>query len=115
MEPGFGTDKACVSWHAASSLEHFSTIAVYHHELSNDTNTNTNTNTLSAEPWRAAIRVWWDAEGPNSGKTHSKSAEMKNTYVAPPLSVVMPSPCVYFMTDDFNHHHQHLGGSSTVV
>lgn len=99
MEPCFGTDKACVSWHADSSLEHFSTIAVYHHEIKN---------AETPIPWRAAVRVWWDAEGPNSGKTQSRSAEMKNTYVAPPLSVVLPSPCAYFMTDDFNHHHQHL-------
>ena len=49
-----------VSWHADSSLEHFSTIAVYHATDAPQGSKN--------DDWRVALRVYPDAEGPSAGK-----------------------------------------------
>ena len=51
--PGFKRDKASVSWHADSSLDHFSSIAVYH---------TTDAADEAATDWRIALRVQHDAE-----------------------------------------------------
>ena len=103
-EPVFGKDKATVSWHADSTLDHFSTIGVYHFAEAKPENAQ-----KDSDDWRIALRVWYDAEGPNNGKPTSRSAEMKSLFVAPPLSINLPNPCAYFLLDDFNHHHQHSG------
>ena len=104
-EPIFGKDKATVSWHADSTLDHYSTIGVYHFALEPQVTANKD----EEEDWRIALRVWYDAEGPNNGKPTSRSAEMKSQFIAPPLSIKLPNPCAYFLLDDFNHHHQHSG------
>ncbi|CAM9521839.1 unnamed protein product, partial [Discosporangium mesarthrocarpum] len=131
LEPLFGRDRCSVSWHADSSLEHFSTIAVYH--------------VTDPEPlqpdWRIALRVEHQAEGPNAKKlktptlssfsssstsssfTKSSPAPVgssgtttpvKAPMAAPPVAVPLPSRCSYYLLDDFNHHHQHavLAGES---
>lgn len=153
LEPCFGQDKCTVSWHADSSLEHYSTIAVYHVSLPinsppsitapDNTNTTTSTTTNptsnnqegnkkknkksknsnnsnerqnqnqnqnenSETPWKIALRVWPDAEGPTAGKSskHGNTESLKSiSAVAFPL----PNQSTYYLLDDFNHHHQHSG------
>ena len=127
QEPTFGTSPCSVSWHADSSLEHFSAIAVYHQTGQ----------ALGAEPdWRIGLRVFQvtqkstllanyivfflltrravaltsqDAEGPTAGKFSKTggggggaSAAMGHPLVAVPLE----SGAAYYLLDDFNHHHQ---------
>ncbi len=59
--------------------------------------------------WRLALRVWYDAEGPNATKAvTSRAGEMQTAgRLAPALAVPLPSGSCYFLLDDFNHHHQH--------
>ena len=98
-----------VSWHADSSLEHFSTIAVYQTfdaSTSADpdgSTTNKSTNDLS---WYVGLRVSPHAEGPTSGKpgVRTEQASLSN---APPVAVSLPSNACYYMLREFNHHHQH--------
>lgn len=102
-EPMFEEDLAAVSWHADSCLDHFSTIAVYHWDEA------TSIKDQSHKKWRAALRVSINAEGPQQGK------EVPDLNIeAPPLAVEMPKECVYYLLDEFNHHHQHtiLAGDS---
>eukprot|EP01041_Mallomonas_annulata_P005412 gene5412-10828_t len=119
-EPLFKKEKCTVSWHADSSLEHYSSIAVYHCTgISTDSNNNhNNTNSSShqnpsavPDPWRIALRVAYDVEGPTAGKLKSAGDSEKNLgdgmAAAPPVSVPLPSEWSYFLLDDFNHHHQH--------
>ncbi len=165
-----------MSWHADSTLDHFSTIGVYHctsplpctattsaapcntapskgsrgikgskssilgkhgapeedvsHEETETADAATSTTTAvetekveeitvqksSDEPdlsWRLALRVWYDAEGPNAAKAiTSRAGEMQTaagSRIAPALAVPLPSGACYFLLDDFNHHHQHSG------
>lgn len=182
-EPGFEKDKCTVSWHADSTLDHFSSIGVYHctsplpctattsaapcntapskgsrgakgsknkltsalgkrdapeEDVSNE-ETGTEEGAVeeidvvaekkgesekveapaapkSDEPdlsWRLALRVWYDAEGPNATKAiTSRAGEMQTaagSNIAPALAVPLPSGACYFLLDDFNHHHQHSG------
>lgn len=118
-----------MSWHADSTLEHFSTIGVYHVTTSataTDTNTNIDTKQNIApqsaagegsvdSSWRIAMRVHYDAEGPNVGKVISRAAEMKqldaSRITVPPVVFALPSKSAYFLLDEFNHHHQHSGQS----
>lgn len=145
-EPIFKQDKCTVSWHADSTLEHFSTIGVYHVTRPADTDTDTDTGTANTSTttattttttnnnsnimdgkseaaysttpardssWRIAMRVHYDAEGPNVGKAVSRAAEMKDLdesgAAIPPVVFALPNKSAYFMLDDFNHHHQHSG------
>jgi alpha-ketoglutarate-dependent dioxygenase FTO len=107
----FGLDDCSVSWHADSSLEHFSSIAVYHTVLESSDSSR------GGSSWRVAMRLRYDSEGPNSaGKFFSKSTpsqgaadenshpEMTET---PAIAVALPNKSCYYMLDDFNHHHQH--------
>lgn len=63
------------------------------------------------ESWRLALRVWYDAEGPNASKAiTSRAGEMQTAgRLAPALAVPLRSGSCYFLLDDFNHHHQHSG------
>ena len=133
-EPAFEKDKCAVSWHADSTLEHFSTIGVYHctsptttitvasnnKSSNNSSNSSSNSSHKSTtaevaavedESWRVALRVWYDAEGPNATRAvSSRAGEMSATSrIAPALAVPLPSGAAYFLLDDFNHHHQHAG------
>lgn len=102
-EPSMKRGKCAVSWHADSSLEHFSTIAVYHTIMSNDSN---NTSDNLANDWSVALRVAHHCEGPEASR---RGTNIQSTLVteAPSLSVSLPSGSTYYLLDDFNHHHQH--------
>ena len=106
-----------MSWHADSTLEHFSTIGVYHvtsasskesHQLDEKSKKYEND-----DSWRIAMRVYYDAEGPNLGKPNSRAGEMKSidksNMIVPSVAFSLPNKSAYFMLDDFNHHHQHAG------
>jgi len=93
-EPLFGKDKITVSWHADSSLQHYSSIAVYHFAVDNEED----------ESWRIAVRVKPNAEGPSINK---KVAEEEELLAIPALAFPLKSGSCYFLLDDFNHHHQH--------
>ena len=95
-EPFFETEKCTVSWHADSSLEHYSTIAVYHCTKGGDHD----------DSWRIALRVAPYAEGPLVSK-QLKEAAADTTGRAPPVAVPLPSRHTYYLLDDFNHHHAH--------
>lgn len=94
-EPSLGQGKCSVSWHADSSLENFSNIAVYHlidKEADADGR------------WSVGLRVAHNSEGPHASRRGTDiSVETKT----PPLTVSLPSGSTYYMLDDFNHHHQH--------
>ena len=121
-ETCFDDDPCSVSWHADSSLENYSTIAVYQ--------TLNKANDYDNLPWRLAVRVQLDAEGPSAGRARrnagssnsggNKSIKAKQldkllSQGTPPLSIPLEnSGESYFMFNTFNHHHQHavLAGSS---
>jgi alpha-ketoglutarate-dependent dioxygenase FTO len=97
QEPSLGEGKCSVSWHADSSLEHYSTIAVYH--------------TLDQPPtadgaWSVALRVAPHSEGPTASR---RGTDIESSIVTetPPIAVSLPSGSVYYLLEDFNHHHQH--------
>jgi alpha-ketoglutarate-dependent dioxygenase FTO len=102
VEPSMGKLRTSVSWHADSSLEHFSTIAVYQ----------TLPQAKDPEPeiqeikWSVALRVAHNSEGPLSSRrgTDIESSIVTDT---PPIAVSLPSGSAYYLLDDFNHHHQH--------
>ena len=121
MEPTKGCEKSPVSWHADSSLEHYSSIAVYQ-TITNDTNADqdSNANTKNkqndedtflrenelASKWSIAMRVAHNSEGPLASRrgTDIDSSVVKES---PSIAVSLPSRSAYYMLDDFNHHHQH--------
>ena len=93
MEPSTGEGRCAVSWHADSSLEHFSTIAVYH-TVKPKTN----------HHWSVGLRVAHNSEGPQASRRGTDIAVESAT---PPIAVSLPSASTYYLLDDFNHHHQH--------
>lgn len=103
-EPLFSADNMSVSWHADSSLDHYSTIAVYHWDKQDS-------HIKPFQPWRIALKVAINAEGPQQGKPLPPSSP---EITAPPIAISMPPEGCYYLLDDFNHHHQHavLAGSS---
>ena len=117
-EPMFGTNKYSVGWHADSSLEHFSSIAVYHTLMTEETTNSGSENhqhkhkkkkqnfrktNIDSDDWAVALRVAHDCEGPRAKRLGDITVEE----TAPPIAVSLPSGSTYFMLDDFNHHHQH--------
>lgn len=119
-------DYSTVSWHADSSLEHFSSIGVYHVSMDNDEGGKDAPDGNDGD-WRVSLRVRHDSEGPGAGKfnhpskptavamsdsaapTAGCSEEDKHPelVMTPPVAVPLPKRCCYYMIDDFNHHHQH--------
>lgn len=97
-EPSIGEGRCSVSWHADSSLEHYSTIAVYH-TIVNPSQSNDGT-------WSVALRVAHNSEGPEASR---RGTDIESSIVVdtPPLAVSLPSGSAYYLLDDFNHHHQH--------
>ena len=97
-EPSMGQGKCAVSWHADSSLEHYSTIAVYQTIVDKEHS--------GKDDWSVALRVAHHAEGPESSRrgTNIDACLVADT---PTLSVSLPSGSTYYLLDDFNHHHQH--------
>lgn len=100
-EPLFGRDLCSVSWHADSSLDHYSTIAVFHFEQ-NGTEDGRQPR-REEDSWRVALKVQVNAEGPQQGRLQ----EPQPVELQPPIALSLPSECIYYMLDDFNHHHQH--------
>jgi alpha-ketoglutarate-dependent dioxygenase FTO len=97
QEPSLGEGKCSVSWHADSSLEHYSTIAVYH--------------SLDQPPTAdgarsVALRVAPHSEGPTASR-RGTDIESSIATETPPIAVSLPSGSVYYLLVDFNHHHQH--------
>uniref|UniRef100_A0A7S3LM41 Alpha-ketoglutarate-dependent dioxygenase FTO n=1 Tax=Aplanochytrium stocchinoi TaxID=215587 RepID=A0A7S3LM41_9STRA len=88
-ESRFGMGKCAVNWHRDSTLEPFSTIAVYHH-------TPLDRNALD---WKIAMAV----------------DEGSNQLTSPALAVPLRDGDCYFMLGNFNHHHIHsvIAGTST--
>jgi alpha-ketoglutarate-dependent dioxygenase FTO len=96
--------KTSVSWHADSSLENYSTIAVYQTlESTNQSKEESN------KKWWVGLRVAHHAEGPKASQGRKGSSiESSIIQETPPIAVSLPSGSAYYMLDDFNHHHQHI-------
>lgn len=112
LEPTFQKEKCTVSWHADSTLEHYSSIAVYHCTKALKTKKNpTPKNDPEDASWRISLRVCPNAEGPKAGKLKNaaEGVEGADATSAPPLAVPLPTRWSYYLLDDFNHHHQHSG------
>jgi hypothetical protein len=90
QEPSMKKERCTVSWHADLSLEHYSTIAVYH--------------TVTKPGWSVALRVAHNSEGPEAARRGTDITPVGGT---PPVAVSLPSGAAYYLLDDFNHHHQH--------
>ena len=119
LEPTQKKDKCSVSWHADSSLEHYSSIGVYQTIISDNDKDRKDLKKKStdeaqkqmrenelAKRWSVALRVAHDSEGPAASRrgTNIDAAVVNDT---PPISVSLPSRSAYYLLDDFNHHHQH--------
>ena len=128
-EPTFKNGEKCtVSWHADSSLQNYSSIAVYH--CANETLADPASEEKAEDEgegegegqgegvdkqkegsWRIALRQAHNVEGPNAGKKKFKQSEdaqaAAQASLAPPIAVPLPSEYSYFLLDDFNHHNQH--------
>jgi mRNA N6-methyladenine demethylase len=127
-EPSMGVGRCAVSWHADSSLEHYSTIAVYHTLISppstttaaskpKSSNNNNNTKDILSQ-WSVALRVAHHAEGPDIPQRHGGLTEGVVQHSIPPLAISLPSGHAYYLLDDFNHHHQHAvlaEGNTTLI
>lgn len=117
LEPTKKKDKCSVSWHADSSLEHYSSIGVYQTIISDNEKKDSKNELVDevqkqkrenefAKRWSIAMRVAHDSEGPAASRrgTNIDAAVVNDT---PPISVSLPSRSAYYLLDDFNHHHQH--------
>ena len=125
--------KTSVSWHADSSLEHYSTIAVYQtllggsgtcyenvreNEKKHKKATKGKKNDKEEGKWWVALRVAHHAEGPQaSQKRREVNSDSSVVEETPPIAVSLPTGSAYYLLDDFNHHHQHAvlttGNAST--
>ena len=116
-EPTMGDGRCSVSWHADSSLEHYSSIAVYHTIMDENyvsqRKTDDNRDAIKAKKknahadrWSVALRVAHDSEGPGSSNRGTK-IESSVVSKTPPIAISLPSQSAYYLLDDFNHHHQH--------
>ena len=109
LEPMFHNERCSVSWHADSSLEHYSTIAVYHtitgQQNKKDARVNDSTSSGDCD-WSVALRVVHNAEGPAASR---RGADISSSIAAenPPIAISLSSGSAYYMLDDHNHHHQH--------
>jgi len=108
-EPLFKKEKCTVSWHADSTLQHYSTIAVYHctkpvnaNQMDTDEDKDGDESQEDSS-WRIALRQAPNCEGPAAGKA-SRDVDP----LAPPaVAVPLPNKATYFLLDDFNHNNQH--------
>jgi mRNA N6-methyladenine demethylase len=123
-EPTFQKEKCTVSWHADSSLQHYSAIAVYHCTKPEGSSTSTSARINIAdgedvqEPevdhsddsWRIALRQFPNAEGPLASKLKTRQSTSEGTSAStapPPVAIPLPNQYSYFLLDDFNHNNQH--------
>ena len=102
-----------VSWHADSSLDHFSSIGVLNYLVPDtvDDNSKNEKEKKKGGDWKLALRVSNHIEGPSRGEKNTFSGS--DNY-APPVVVDIKDNESYFLLDNFNHHHQHavIAGSS---
>uniref|UniRef100_A0A7R9U9D2 Alpha-ketoglutarate-dependent dioxygenase FTO n=1 Tax=Pinguiococcus pyrenoidosus TaxID=172671 RepID=A0A7R9U9D2_9STRA len=101
-----GNARVRVSWHADSSLVHFSTIAVYHLLNPEDEVSPQKANQRDYH-WKVALRRQIDAEGPHAGRSRRAGNEDLSGGTRPRTASLGPSGSTYYMLGDFNHHHQH--------
>jgi alpha-ketoglutarate-dependent dioxygenase FTO len=85
--------KTSVSWHKDSGLQDFSSIAVYHSLVGDETS--------HSKPWSVALKV---AAAASASK--KKGAPVVNN-PTPALVVPLASGALYYLLDDFNHQHEH--------
>lgn len=107
LEPTQRKDKCSVSWHADSSLEHYSSIAVYQTYITEENGpSKIEEENKLANKWSIALRVAHDSEGPSASRrgTSIDAAVITDT---PAIKASLPSRSAYYLLDDFNHHHQH--------
>jgi hypothetical protein len=63
--------------------------------------------TREGDDWKVAIRVQRDIEGPDiTGSREREGVAELNDEMTPPVIVPMKDGDLYYMLDDFNHHHQ---------
>jgi len=116
-EPDFGNDRTNVSWHADSSLQNYSTIAVYHCIL-DEGGDMAEDRDRERDNWRVGLKVVNDAEGPTMNTRGANvsgvaSAESSSSLSSarpsdhPKITVALENNATYYLLDDFNHHHQH--------
>ncbi|GMI10743.1 hypothetical protein TrRE_jg4755, partial [Triparma retinervis] len=118
-EPDFKTSRTNVSWHADSSLQNFSSIAVYQTVVDSITGLPVADDPKASDDdkWRVALKVVLDAEGPTM-KTRGTNVPVSSLVPpnAPPaprppsnpaVALPLPNGSAYYLLDDFNHHHQH--------
>ncbi|KNC74826.1 hypothetical protein SARC_12634 [Sphaeroforma arctica JP610] len=99
-EAVYGMGPTSVSWHADSSLQNYSTIAVYQitgngpiagsQNQTKRSSKTSDTTKGSEDDWSVAMRVVADD-------------------VTPAVACRLKSGETYYMMDDFNHHHHHAG------
>ena len=103
-EPMYKQAKCTVSWHADSSLEHYSTIAVYQTILGDAKPAGKHVKSKNNDAdWSVALRVAHNAEGPKAARLGSIDVNTKS----PPVTLSLPTGSVYYLLDDANHHLQH--------
>lgn len=116
QERDYGLGPVSVSWHADCSLRDFTTISVYvaQHPLerSNFELPAPPPRPPQPQPWRVALRVVRDAEGPTMRAACGALGERDRT--TPAVLLPLHDGDAYHMLGDFNHHHQHavMAGSS---
>ena len=127
-----GPEKCTVSWHADSSLVHYSSIGVYQMTVTDDDEnsrdmkretrddaketpeTKGSIERKKAVAWRVALRVAPDSEGPTASKLKEhRAGGHAEAAATPAIAVPLENGASYHLLDDFNHHHQHcvLAGS----
>eukprot|EP01134_Creolimax_fragrantissima_P008472 CFRG8472T1 len=93
----YGMGPTSVSWHADSSLQDYSTIAVYQitgngdiasSQCNTERSTKESKHVPDQDDWQVAMRVIADD-------------------ITPAVAVSLKSGETYYMMDDFNHHHHH--------
>ena len=109
QERDYGLGPVSVSWHADCSLRDFTTISVYvaQHPLerSNFELPVPPPRPPQPQPWRVALRVVHDAEGPTMRAACGALGERDRT--TPAVLLPLHDGDAYHMLGDFNHHHQH--------
>lgn len=109
VEKDYGMGAVSVNWHADSSLQDFSTISVYvaQHPVAaaNFDDPAPPPKPPRARPWKVALRVVHEAEGPSMRASATWSG--KRDRDTPAVLVPLHDGDAYHMVGPFNHHHQH--------
>ena len=109
QERDYGMGPVSVAWHADCSLQDATTISVYvaHHARSagNFALPPPPPRPPQPRPWRVALRIVHDAEGPTMRAAGGALGERDRT--TPAVLLPLHDGDCYHMVLDFNHHHQH--------